>query len=136
MTILRSRPLLIAMFLLACILQVLTPFLHAHTGASSKAGLHLHVSATGFESVVASEAGNLFLANASDESPEVGVPTSRQSDQFNLIDFNIYTFVLFTFFYTTNKILRTSFFYSDDRFAYQRYAQSSPPLSLAPPQYL
>lgn len=136
MTIFRSKPLLIAMFLLAGMLQILTPFLHAHTGASSKAGLHMHVAATGFESAVASEAGNLLLTNASDESPEVGVPASRQGDEFNLIDFNIYAFVLFALVYGSSKILRISFFCSSDRFAYQRYAQSSPPLSLAPPQYL
>ncbi len=133
MNLLRSKSLLVAIFLLSIVLQILTPFLHAHTGASSQFGLHLHVASTGFESALASESGKVFFTNTSSESPEVGVPTSRQSDQFELIVLNFYALVLFALVYTLCRLRQASSFYSVDRFAYQRYAQSSPPLSLAPP---
>jgi hypothetical protein len=133
MKILRSRSLLIALFLLAVILQILTPFLHAHTGTSSQVGLHMHVANTGFESAVASESGKVFFTNTTEESPEVGVPTSRQSDKFDLIILNFYVLALFALVYAVSRTQPDSSFYSADRFAYQRYSQSSPPLSLAPP---
>jgi hypothetical protein len=133
MNLLRSKFLLISIFSLTIVLQILTPFLHAHTGASTQFGLHLHVASTGFESAAASESGKIFFTNTTGESPEVGVPTSRQSDQFELIVLNFYTLVLFALVYAVCRTQQTSYFYSADRFAYQRYAQSSPPLSLAPP---
>ena len=133
MNLLRSKPLLVTIFLLTILLQMLTPFLHAHTGASIQFGLHLHVASTGFESAVASESGKVFFTNTTGESPEVGVPTSRQSDKFELLVLNFYTLVLFALIYTASGMLRTSSFCSVDRFAYQRYAESSPPLSMAPP---
>jgi hypothetical protein len=133
MHFLRSKPLLFAALFLAIILQVLTPFLHAHTGASSQFGLHLHVASTGFESAIASETGKLFLTSTAEESPEVGVPASRQSDQFNLIILNLYVLVLFALVYSAGGARNISSFCSVDRFAYQKYAQSSPPPSLAPP---
>ena len=133
MHVLRSKPLLIAAVFLAIILQVLTPFLHAHTGASSQHGLHLHVDSAGFESANTSEVGKVFITTPTEESPEVGVPASRQSDQFDLVILNFYVLVLFALASATYIATPISHFYSLDRFAYQRYAQSSPPLSLAPP---
>ena len=133
MHVLRSKPLLAAALFLAIILQVLTPFLHAHTGASSQYGLHLHVASTGFESANASETGKAFMTTPTEESPEVGVPASRQSDQFDLVIINFYVLVLFALVYATYATRPIFHFYNLDRFAYQRYAQSSPPLSLAPP---
>jgi hypothetical protein len=133
MHVLRSKPLLVASLFLAIILQVLTPFLHAHTGASSQYGLHLHVASTGFESANASEAGKVLVTTSTEESPEVGVPASRQSDQFDLVILNFYVLALFALVYATYAARPIFHFYSLDRFAYQRYAQSSPPLSLAPP---
>ena len=133
MHVLRSKPLLVAALFLAIILQVLTPFLHAHTGASSQYGLHLHVISAGFESANASETGKAFVTTSTEESPEVGVPASRQSDQFDLVILNFYVLVLVALVYATYAARPISHFYSIDRFAYQRYAQSSPPLSLAPP---
>jgi hypothetical protein len=130
---LRSKPLFVAALFLAIILQVLTPFLHAHTGASSQFGIHLHVASTGFESAQATEAGKVFLTNTNEESPEVGVPVSRQSDQFDLVILNFYVLALFALVYATYTSRPISYFFTLDRFAYQRYAQSSPPLSLAPP---
>jgi len=136
MHLLRSKPLLVAALFLAIILQVLTPFLHAHTGASSQFGLHLHVVNTGFESANASETGKVFLTSSTEESPEVGVPASRQSEEFDLLILNFYVLALYALVYLAGGVGKVSSFYSVDRFAYQRYAQSSPPLSLAPPQYL
>ena len=133
MNLFRSRSLLVVIFLLAIVLQMLTPFLHAHTGASSQFGLHLHVASTGFESAVASEAGKVFFTSTTEESAEVGVPTSRQSDQLDLLVLNFYALVLFAFVFAVSRVRQVFSFYSNDRFAYQRYAQSSPPLSLAPP---
>ncbi len=133
MNLFSSRSLLVVIFLLAIVLQMLTPFLHAHTGASSQFGLHLHVASTGFESAVASEAGKVFFTSTTEESAEVGVPTSRQSDQLDLLVLNFYALVLFAFVFAVSRVRQVFSFYSNDRFAYQRYAQSSPPLSLAPP---
>jgi hypothetical protein len=133
MHVLRSKPLLLAALFLAIILQVLTPFLHAHTGASSQFGLHLHVTSTGFESAKAAEAGNAVLANTTEESPEVGVPASRQSEQLDLVILNFYVLALFALAYATYISRSTPYFFTLDRFAYQRYAQSSLPISLAPP---
>ena len=133
MNLFRSRSLLVVIFLLAIVLQMLTPFLHAHTGASSQFGLHLHVASTGFESAVASEAGKVFFTSTTEESAEVGVPTSRQSDQLDLLVLNFYALVLFAFVFAVSRVRQVFSFYSNDRFAYQRYAQSSPPLSLASP---
>ncbi|MBU3541402.1 hypothetical protein ICN33_09025 [Polynucleobacter sp. UB-Tiil-W10] len=129
----RSKPLLVAALFLAIILQVLTPFLHAHTGASSQYGLHLHVASMGFESANASKTGKAFITTSTEESAEVGMPASRQSDQFDLVILNFYVLVLVALVYATYAARPISHFYSIDRFAYQRYAQSSPPLSLAPP---
>ncbi|OZA33244.1 MAG: hypothetical protein B7X83_07540 [Polynucleobacter sp. 17-46-58] len=101
MHLMRSKPLFAAALFLAIILQVLTPFLHAHTGASSQFGIHLHVASTGFESAQATEAGKLFLTNTNEESPEVGVPVSRQSC-FSLICLgicNVYLSPNLLFFY-------------------------------------
>jgi hypothetical protein len=133
MHLLRSKPLFVAALFLAIVLQVLTPFLHAHTGASSQFGLHLHVTNTGFESARATEVGKVFLTTTTEESPEVGVPASRQSDQFDLVILNFYVLALFALVYATYTSCPISYFFTLDRFAYQRYAQSSPPLSLAPP---
>ena len=133
MHLLRSKPLFAAALFLAIILQVLTPFLHAHTGASSQFGIHLHVASTGFESAQATEAGKVFLTNTNEESPEVGVPVSRQSDQFDLVILNFYVLALFALAYAACAARPIFYFYSLDRFAFHRYAQSSPPLSLAPP---
>ena len=133
MHVLRSKPLLIAIFLLTVVLQMLIPFLHAHTGASTQFGLHLHVASTGFESAATSEGVSPSFTNMIEESPEVGVPASRQGDQFDLTIFSFYALVLLSLVYAASGTLKTSSFYSVDRFAYQRYAQSSPPLSLAPP---
>ncbi|HQT21410.1 MAG: hypothetical protein B7Y05_17595 [Polynucleobacter sp. 24-46-87] len=133
MHVLRSKPLLIAALFLAIILQVLTPFLHAHTGASSQHGLHLHVDSMGFESANASKAGKALITTSAAESPEVGVPTSRLNDQFELVILNCYVLFLFALVYATYTARPIPHFFSLDRFAYQRYAQSSPPLSLAPP---
>ena len=124
------------MFSLAVILQLLSPFLHAHTGASSQFGLHLHVVNTGFEAAVASEVGKSFVTSSSEESPEVGVPASRQADQIDLIICAFYVLVLFG---VTNpslsNVLRPHFS-SVERYAHQRYSQNSPPISLASPNYL
>ena len=133
MNVLRSRSLLFTALFLAIILQVLTPFLHAHTGASSQFGIHLHVASTGFESAQATETGKVFLTNTNEESPEVGVPVSRQSDQFDLVILNFYVLALFALAYAACAARPIFHFYSLDRFAFHRYAQSSPPLSLAPP---
>ena len=133
MHVLRSKPLLVVALFLAIILQLLTPFLHAHTGASSQHGLHLHVDSAGFESANTSEVGKVFITTSTEESPEVGVPASRQSDQFDLVTLNFYVLALFALVYATYAARPIFHFYSLDRFAYQRYAQSSPPLSLAPP---
>jgi hypothetical protein len=119
--------------MLTVVLQMLIPFLHAHTGASTQFGLHLHVASTGFESAATSEGVSPSLTNMIEESPEVGVPASRESDQFDLALFNFYVLVLFAVVYAANRMLKTSSFYSVDRFAYQRFSQSTPPLSLAPP---
>ncbi|OZA13619.1 MAG: hypothetical protein B7Y05_09340 [Polynucleobacter sp. 24-46-87] len=132
MQFLRSKFLLFAALLLAIILQVLTPFLHAHTGRSSQFGLHLHVVSTGFESPNSSEVGKVYLTSATEESPEVGVPTSLQSEKFDLIILSFYALVFFILIYSASSG-RQIYFFSVDRFAYQRYAQSSLPLSLAPP---
>ena len=133
MSELRSRSLLFTALFLAIILQVLTPFLHAHTGASNQSGLHLHVASTGFESAQATEAGKAFLTNTAEESPEVGVPASRQSDQFDLGILSFYVFALFALVYAAYISRPNPYFFTLNRFAFQRYAQSSPPLSLAPP---
>lgn len=132
MQFLTSKPLLLAALLLAIILQVLTPFLHAHTGRSSQFGLHLHVASTGFESANAPEVGKVYLTSATEESPEVGVPTSLQNEKFDLIALCFYALAFFILVYSASSG-RQIYFFSVDRFAYQRYAQSSPPLSLAPP---
>ena len=132
MQFLRSKPLLLAALLLAIILQVLTPFLHAHTGRSSQFGLHLHVASTGFESANAPEVGKVYLTSVTEESPEVGVPTSLQNEKFDLIALCFYALAFFILVYSASSG-RQIYFFSVDRFAYQRYAQSSPPLSLAPP---
>ncbi|OYY58156.1 MAG: hypothetical protein B7Y55_03155 [Polynucleobacter sp. 35-46-207] len=87
----------------------------------------------GFESAQATEAGKLFLTNTNEESPEVGVPVSRQSDQFDLVILNFYVLALFALVYATYTSHPISYFFTLDRFAYRRYEQSSPPLSLAPP---
>ena len=136
MNILRSKSLLVVIFLLTIVLQILTPFLHAHTGASSQFGLHLHVASTGFESAVASEGGKVFFTNTAEESPEVGVPASRRSDQFDSIVLNFCAAVLFTLIYAASGMRRAPAFCRVDRFAHHRYSQSSPPLSLAPPPAL
>ena len=133
MHVLRSKPLLVVALFLAIILQVLTPFLHAHTGASTQYGLHLHVVSTGFESANASETGKMLITASTEESPEVGVPASRQSDQFDLVILNFYVLALFALAYAACAARPIFHFYSLDRFAFHRYAQSSPPLSLAPP---
>jgi len=133
MHILRSKPLVALSLFLAIILQVLTPFLHAHTGASSQYGLHLHVASTGFESASASEFGKVYVTNTTEESPEVGVPASRQSDQFDLVILNSYVLALFALVWATYIVRPLSRLWGFDRFAYQRRSQSSPPLSLAPP---
>ena len=135
MQFLRSKPLLLAALLLAIILQVLTPFLHAHTGRSSQFGLHLHVASTGFESANAPEVGKVYLTSATEESPEVGVPTSLQSEKFDLIFLSFYALAFFIFAYSASSG-RQIYLFSVDRFAYQRYAQSSLPISLAPPLVL
>ena len=133
MHLLRSKPLLAAALFLAIILQVLTPFLHAHTGVSSQHGLHLHVASTGFESAISSVAGKVFLITSTEESPEVGVPASRQSDQFDFVILNFYVLALFALVYAIYIAKQISHFFNLDRFAYRRFAQSSLPLSLAPP---
>ncbi len=133
MSLLRSKPLLVVIFLLAVVLQVLTPFLHAHTGASSQFGLHLHVASTGFESSAASESAKVFFTSTTEESPEVGVPASRQSEKFDLLILSFYALTLFALVYAVSCLKQIYYFCSVDRFAFQRHAQSSPPLSLAPP---
>lgn len=124
------------MFTLAVILQLLTPFLHAHTGTSSQFGLHLHVVNTGFEAAVASEVGRSFIASSSEESPEIGVPASRQSDQIDLIICAFYVLVLFGVAKLRISNFLNPYFSSVERFAHQRYSQNSPPISLASPSYL
>ena len=124
------------MFSLAVILQLLTPFLHAHTGASTQFGLHLHVVNTGFEAAVASEVGNSFVNSSSEESPEVGVPASRQADQIDLIICAFYVLVLFGIANLSLSNVLRPLFSSVERYAHQRYSQNSPPISLASPNYL
>ena len=136
MSFFRSKYLLVLIFSLAVILQLLTPFLHAHTGASTQFGLHLHVVNTGFEAAVASEAGKSFIVNSSEESPEVGVPASRQVDKIDLIICASYALILFGVAKLRIGNALKLYFSSVERFAHQRYAQSSPPISLAPPSYL
>lgn len=136
MSLLRSRPLLVAIFLLTIVLQMLMPFLHAHTGVSRQSGLHPHVVSAGFQTAIAPNADKVFFTNATEESSEVGVPVSRQSDQFKLLILNFYVLILFALVYAARGVNQSYSFCSVDRFAYQRYTQSSPPLSLAPPQRL
>ncbi|QWD62028.1 hypothetical protein [Polynucleobacter sp. MWH-UH25E] len=136
MSFFRSRYLLVLMFLLAVILQLLTPFLHAHTGASTQFGLHLHVVNTGFEAAVASEVGKSFVTSSSEESPEVGVPASRQADQIDLIICAFYVLVLFGVANLSLSNVLSPLFSSIERYAHQRYSQNSPPISLASPNYL
>ena len=124
------------MFSLAVILQLLTPFLHAHTGTSSQFGLHLHVVNTGFEAAAASEVGKSFIASSSEESPEVGVPVSRQADQIDLIICTFYILVLFGVAKLSLSNVLRPYFSSVERYAHQRYSQNSPPISLASPNYL
>jgi len=136
MSFFRSRYLLVLFCTLAVILQLLTPFLHAHTGASTQFGLHLHVANTGFEAALASETGKSFVTSSSEESPEVGVPASRQADPIELIISGSYVLVLFGITKLKVSTLLKQYIYSVERFAHHRYAQSSPPISLAPPSYL
>ena len=136
MSFFRSKYLLVLMFSLAVILQLLTPFLHAHTGASTQFGLHLHVVNTGFEAAVASEVGNSFVNSSSEESPEVGVPASRQADQIDLIICAFYVLVLFGIANLSLSNVLRPLFSSVERYAHQRYSQNSPPISLASPNYL
>lgn len=123
------------MFFLAVILQGLTPFLHAHTGVSSQIGLHLHLSGTAAESSNSSKA-ELFLTSTSEESPEVGVPQSRQNDHvdFELADLLSLAFLLLPLIFFVAHPAMPSF--GIDRAVYRYRAQNSLPPALAPPQTL
>lgn len=134
MELLRSKPLLSFILFLAVILQGLTPFIHAHTGASTQIGLHMHVA--GAESATSFDGKPASASMSSEESPEVGVPTSRQSDHFDfdLPDLLSFVFLLFplmvVLFYQNISPIGLGFI------ARRNQAQNSLPPALAPPYSL
>lgn len=136
MVVLRSKPLLVITLFLAVVLQGLMPFLHAHTGASSQVGIHLHNSSAGVQSAVNLETQKALLSSTSGESPEVGVPASRQNEQlaFDLPDLLVLVFLAFplaSFFVYRNLLGAESVF-----LFHKLQAQNLPPPALAPPYSL
>ena len=136
MALLRSKPLLVVVFFLAIVLQGLTPFLHAHTGASSQFGLHLHVANTGFESAVKAETGKVFFTSTVEESPEVGISSSRQGERFDFVVLHLTGLAFLILVFVSTGERRVFAYFSVDRFAHRHYSQSSLPPTLAPPSYL
>lgn len=134
MKFLRSKPTLLIALFLAVVLQGLMPFIHAHTGASTQVGIHLHSGNSGVSSVgVGGE--QLILSSSSSESPEVGVPASKQNDQFDFhipdllsLVFLLIPFLVFSF----RKIL----FSADSSLSHRNQSQNSLPPVLAPPASL
>ena len=136
MYLLRSKPLLSVILFLAVVLQGLIPFLHAHTGASSQIGLHMHVVDSGFESVAPDGGKRKLSSTTSGESPEVGVPASRQNDQFDfdlpdLLSLIFLTLPLIAVFVYQNRFGGRYVFT-----VHKAQAQNSLPPALAPPDHL
>ena len=132
MKFLRSKPLLLLALFLAVVLQGLMPFLHAHTGASTQVGIHLHGVNSGV-SPVSAEGKRLILPSTSSESPEVGVPASKQNDQFDFDIPDLLSLVLLVIPLLLGFAYRKTLFSADGSLSHRSQSQNSLPPALAPP---
>jgi len=130
---LRSKTFLAIVLFSAIILQGLIPFLHAHTGASSKSGLHVHVVSTGYESATE---GKLSISNIDSESPEIGVPAARQSDQLDFQLANLYLLAAFCLVLFTHLLQQAFVAFNPGVIARRIYRQGCLPPAIAPPSSL
>jgi ABC-type Na+ efflux pump permease subunit len=136
MATLRHKYLLGLILFFAVVLQGLTPFLHAHTGASSKFGLHMHVVSAGIEAVATPQNQMRLISADTSESPEVGVPASRENEAFafDLPDVLALVFLVIPLVILFSYLSLLKFEYV--LFFKKIHAQNSLPPALAPPYSL
>ena len=126
------------LLLILITLQVVLPFLHAHTGISKQAGLHLHFATARLAGEPVDDHFSSVSTVEEHESPEVGVPPAKDKDSDNALNFHPMTQLLLVLwmFGVVSLFFPPGFWKQGlhTRCKLSFYTQSNcPPPSLAPP---